>query len=84
MYKFENFQNTSNEKLTSAWNSIFSDYSVPMNMSIESLEAYLKVSGVDKSLSFGVFYKNKIVGMMLNSVGIFKGNITQKGRTFLC
>ena len=73
MYEFRNLENISIEDLAGTWNLAFSDYIVDMEMSPERLEAYFKISGVDFSLSFGAFHEGALVGMLMNSVDIYKG-----------
>ena len=76
MYEIRNLENIGFEDLADTWNSAFCDYIVPMNMTVEGLCAYFKVAGVDRSQSFGAFYNNALVGMLLNSVDTFRGERT--------
>jgi len=73
MYEFRNLENVSLEELTKTWNTAFSDYVVPVDVSPERLVTYFKVAGVDFSRSFGAFCDGGLVGMLMNSVGTFKG-----------
>lgn len=75
MYEFKNIEKISFEDITNTWNLAFSDYILPMDMTPESVEAYFKVSGVDKSQSYGAFYNNVLVGLLVNSVNTFKGRV---------
>jgi ribosomal protein S18 acetylase RimI-like enzyme len=75
MYEFNNLEKVNIDDLTNTWNLAFSDYIIPMSMTPEGLEAYFKVSGVDKNQSFGAFLNGTLVGMILNSVDTFRGSI---------
>lgn len=75
MYEFSDLKNTSIGEMTDTWNLAFSDYIVPMDMTPERLEAYFKISGVDYSLSFGAFRDGALVGMLMNSIDMFKGRL---------
>ncbi|MCL2063893.1 MAG: GNAT family N-acetyltransferase [Candidatus Cloacimonetes bacterium] len=72
-YEFRNIENISNDDLATTWNSAFSDYIVPMNLTPKDIEDYLLVTGVDKSLSYGAFYQGVLVGLLLNSIDNFRG-----------
>ena len=74
MYEFRNLETTNFEEITDTWNLAFSDYIVPVNVTPEKLEAYFKVTGVDKSRSFGAYYGGKLVGLLINSVDIYRGS----------
>ena len=73
MYKFRNIGKINFEDLANTWNLAFSDYVVPMSMTPDGVESYFKVSGINRSQSFGAFYKDQLVGLLLNSVDTFKG-----------
>ena len=73
MYEYRNLENVCIEDLAETWNLAFSDYIVDMDMSPERLEAYFKISGVDYKRSFGAFNNGVLVGMLMNSVDIYKG-----------
>jgi len=73
MYVYKNLEGVALKEMTDTWNHAFSDYIVDMEMKPERLEAYFKISGVDYRLSFGVFYEGELVGMLMNSVDIYKG-----------
>ena len=74
MYDFRNLEGISFEDISDTWNLAFSDYIVPMNMTPEKVEAHFKVSGVDRARSFGAFCEDRLVGLLLNSVDIFRGS----------
>ncbi|MCL2065786.1 MAG: GNAT family N-acetyltransferase [Candidatus Cloacimonetes bacterium] len=73
MYKFNNIENVSFDDLATTWNSAFSDYIVPMKMNSEDIEVYFKVTGVDRTHSYGAFYQDTLVGLLINSVDTFRG-----------
>lgn len=73
MYEFKNLEGISYDELTKVWNLAFSDYIVPVNITPEKLEAYFKVAGVDKSQSYGAFAENELVGLLINSIDIYRG-----------
>ena len=73
IYEFRNIENIGNDDLATAWNSAFSDYIVPMNLTPKDIEDYLLVAGVDKYLSYGAFYQGILVGLLLNAIDNFRG-----------
>ena len=75
MYKFRNIEKIGFEELAHTWNLAFSDYILPMSMTPESIEAYFKVSGVERSQSFSAFYEDALVGLLVNSVDTFRGKV---------
>jgi ribosomal protein S18 acetylase RimI-like enzyme len=75
MYELRNLEKVSFEDITNTWNSAFSDYIVPVDMTPERIETYFLVSGVDKSQSFGAFYHGALVGLLINSVDTFRGRL---------
>jgi len=75
VYEFRNLEKVGFEDVTNTWNVAFSDYIVPMNMTPEEVEAYFKISEVDKSQSFGAFNKDTLVGLLINSVDTFRGGV---------
>lgn len=72
MYRFQALQETSLQQLAACFNLAFSDYEQPICFTPESLQYYLTASGVDLSLSFGAFYREQLVGFILNSGGIYQ------------
>jgi len=73
MYEFRNLEDVSFEDLTNTWNLAFSDYIVPVDITPKKIETYFKVAGVDISQSFGAFYNDALIGLLINSVGTFRG-----------
>ncbi|MCL2111331.1 MAG: GNAT family N-acetyltransferase [Clostridiales bacterium] len=75
MYEFRNLENVGLDDITDTWNRAFSDYVVPLEMTLESVDAYLKVTGVDRRQSYGTFCGGELVGLLLNSVDTFRGSL---------
>jgi len=73
VYKFNNIENDSFENLTNTWNSVFSDYIVPMDMTSKDIEVYFKVTGVDRNHAYGAFYQGTLVSLLINSIDLLRG-----------
>lgn len=71
MYQFRALYEVNMQQLTTCLNLAFSDYDQPICFTTESLKHYLTASTVDLSLSFGAFYNEQLVAVILNSVGIY-------------
>ena len=71
MYNFRSLQETSLEQITQCFNSAFSDYEQSICFTPESFKYYLTASNVDLSLSYGAFCGEQLVGIILNSSGIY-------------
>ena len=69
MYRFQSLHEASLQQLAQCFNLSFSDYEQPICFTAESLRYYLTASGVDLSLSFGAFWGEQLVGMILNASG---------------
>ncbi len=74
MYTYKSLESISYREISECFNLAFSDYQVPVRLTEEQLEARLTVSGVDKSISFGAFYNEQLVGFILNSCNVYNGN----------
>ena len=74
MYRYQALNETSLQQLADCFNLAFSDYEQPIHFTAESFRYYLTASAVDLSLSFGAFYNDQPVGLILNSPGIYEGN----------
>lgn len=64
----KNLENIELEKLVSAINLSFSDYIVPMQLSLEKLESKIAAEDLQLKLSRGVFDGDKMVGLMLHGL----------------
>lgn len=73
MYQFHPLTETSLAQLAECFNLAFSDYEQSIHFTPESFQYYLTASSVDLSLSFGAFLDGVLVGIILNSSGIYKG-----------
>lgn len=72
MYHFRALDEISMQQLAQCLNLSFSDYEQPICFTPESLKYYLTASAVELSLSFGAFYDEQLVAVILNSSGIYK------------
>lgn len=73
MYHFQALQEISLQQIADCFNSAFSDYEQPICFTRESLKYYLTASDIDLSLSFGAFCGEEMVGLILNSGGVYNG-----------
>ena len=73
MYEIRNLSNVGLEEIAETWTSAFSDYIVSTTVTTEDVKAYFKISGVDRSMSFGAFYDDTLVGMLINSIDDYRG-----------
>ena len=73
MYHFQALQDVDLRKIADCFNAAFSDYEQSFHFTEESLQYYITASAVDLSLSFGAFYGEQFVGLILNSCGIYEG-----------
>ena len=71
MYQYRTLEKESIQQIAECFNLAFSDYEQPICFTPESLKYYLTASRVDLSLSFGAFFKEELVGIILNSYGIY-------------
>ena len=75
MYEIRTLENSSFEEIAATWNLAFSDYIVSTIVTSEDMKAYFITSGVDTSMSFGAFYNNTLIGMLLNSIDDYEGRV---------
>jgi ribosomal protein S18 acetylase RimI-like enzyme len=61
------------DRLHKAFLDAFSDYKVPMNLSLHQLTYMLERRGYDGALSFGAFNDDDLVGFVFNGVGDWNG-----------
>lgn len=62
--------------LTTCFNQAFANYYVPFNATVEYLEHRWAGTGVDLSVSFGVFDNDQLVGFLLNAIDQWHGMTT--------
>lgn len=72
MYQFQSLENVNKEQLRQCFNLAFSDYAMPIHFTPESLEHYLSASAVELALSFGAYWEDQMVAVILNSAGIYQ------------
>ncbi|PTX60479.1 acetyltransferase (GNAT) family protein [Kordia periserrulae] len=58
--------------IVSTLNHAFSDYFVPINFTEEYVNERWVASGVDYTLSFGVFDKNELVGFLIHAINFYR------------
>ena len=73
MYRFCPLEQVGLQQITDCFNAAFSDYEQPIHFTVESFRYYITASAVDLSLSFGAFWEDQLVGLILNSSGIYGG-----------
>ena len=73
MYEIRNLNNIGFEEIAETWTSAFSDYIVDTTVTAEDVKAYFKTSGVDRSMSYGAFHDDTLVGMLINSIDNYRG-----------
>lgn len=73
MYQFRSLENVEKGRLLECLNLAFSDYDIPLSFTAETLNRFLTASAVDLSLSFGAFWEDTMVAVILNSRGIYNG-----------
>lgn len=71
MYRFKSLVEVDLQQLVECLNLAFSDYEQPICFTPDSLKYYLTASAVDLSLSYGAFYAQQLVAVILNSNGIY-------------
>lgn len=71
MYSYQNLKNISYKEIAECFNKAFSDYVLPLQLTEEQLKERFIASCVNKELSYGAFYKNKLIGFIFNSSNIY-------------
>lgn len=66
--EIKNLENIELEKLVSVINLSFSDYIVPMQLTLENLKSKIVAENIKLKLSTGVFDDDRIVGFMLHGL----------------
>ncbi len=65
--QIKTLSNINFDEITSAFNKAFSDYSIPMSMTVDALKKRVVSYRVDLSLSAGAFVDGELVGFILNA-----------------
>lgn len=73
MLAFKNLADISAATLLAAFNESFSDYLVPLQLTMEQLERKLISDSIDLSYSAGVFEDEKLIGFILHGIGVING-----------
>lgn len=66
--EIKTLEKTPIEEILDTLNLAFSDYFVPINFTLDYVKERWTASGVDYSLSFGVFDQNKLVGFIIHAI----------------
>ena len=74
--EYRSLTGTTIECMHEAFLQAFSDYQVPMNMSLEMFEKKLKRNGFKPEVSVGAFEHGRLVGFVLNGVREWNGKKT--------
>ena len=74
--EFVDLSQFSELEILDAHNKAFSDYEVPMQLSLESFKYFNQRRGVQYDLSFGAVEGNELVGFILNAIDIWEGKRT--------
>ncbi|MFK7748900.1 MAG: GNAT family N-acetyltransferase [Kordia sp.] len=69
--EIKSLENTAIYEIVSTLNFAFSDYFVPINFTEEYVNERWTASGVDYSLSFGVFDGKKLVGFIIHAINYY-------------
>jgi ribosomal protein S18 acetylase RimI-like enzyme len=72
----KNLSNVTIPEIHKAWTDAFSDYVVPVNLSVEKLTYMLDRRGCDLNISFGAFDNGELVGFILNGIGQWNEKMT--------
>ena len=67
MYLFKTLENTDKKIIYKSFMEAFSDYSVNLFLPYEDFEKMLEGKGFNPNISIGLFYKENLVGFILNS-----------------
>lgn len=73
MYTIKNLVGVPSAVIACCFNEAFSDYSIPMAMTAQKIDDLFLKSQVDRSLSFGTFDGDKMVGFIFNASANYSG-----------
>ncbi|MFX1479139.1 MAG: GNAT family N-acetyltransferase [Promethearchaeota archaeon] len=74
--EFVKLSQFSESELLNTHNLAFSDYEVPMELSLEDFTYFNKRRGVRYDLSIGAVEGNKLIGFILNAIDMWKDKLT--------
>lgn len=66
-FQYRFLKNVNLEELLQVFNKSFSDYVVPMKLSMEQLKDKIKAEGIDLTISVGAFCNKELVGFILHA-----------------
>ncbi|WP_121966585.1 GNAT family N-acetyltransferase [Myroides sp. N17-2] len=66
-FQYRFLKNVNLEELLQVFNKSFSDYVVPMKLSMEQLRDKIKAEGIDLTISVGAFCNKELVGFILHA-----------------
>jgi ribosomal protein S18 acetylase RimI-like enzyme len=66
----------SHQEILAAFNGSFSDYFVPLQLTLEQLENKMRTELVDAELSVGAFADDNLIGFILHAYDIVEGRKT--------
>jgi len=70
--EIKSLEHTPVEEILQTLNLAFSDYFVPINFTLDYVNERWKASGVNYTLSFGVFDDNRLVGFIIHAINFYK------------
>jgi ribosomal protein S18 acetylase RimI-like enzyme len=73
MYRYQSLENTKISNIHEAFLEAFSDYVVPMKISLEQFQRLLKRRGYQAQNSVGVFQDDQLIGFVLTSTRQWQG-----------
>lgn len=76
MYEFRDLKEVSYCELVECFNEAFSDYEISIVLDEKAIKSEMKRNGVDRSISCGAFYNNKMVGFIMNCQGVYNDEIS--------
>lgn len=71
MYSYKSLKDVSYNELVKCFNLAFSDYYLPLQLTMQELQTHFEASGVNKELSYGAFFENQMVGFIFNSCNTY-------------
>ena len=72
----QSLENTSMDQITQCFNQAFANYFVPFNATPAYLKRRWQATGVDLSLSFGVFEGQQLGGFIINAIDQWRGHLS--------
>ena len=76
MLTYRTLENTAIADLHKAFSMSFTDYRIPMNLTISQFEAKLHNEGVDLTISGGAYDYDELIGLILHARGNWNGQST--------